>query len=169
MKTSVVAYFALFAAMVCFGLVFFLPKFNSNPSLQSIPSVPTSIPVNTGTVSVSIDPSEPASVICQWCGQSCEVLGTSQNCPDVEAPSNYMCQSVDNEGQTTCQSVLRTESSIVCDANNICPDGKECNTYIINEVSKNMCVESDDPCQQCPSKKCKVSMELIYPPRITCL
>lgn len=169
MKTSIVAYVALFAAIVCFGLVFFLPKLNTNLPSQPIPSVPTPIPVDTGTVSISIDPSEPASVICQWCGQACEPLGTSQYCPDVEPPDSYICQSVENQSQTTCQAVLRSKSSIICDANNICPDGKECNTYIINEVSKNMCVELDDPCQQCPSKKCKVGMELIYPPRITCL
>lgn len=165
-KTSFVTYVALFVVIVCLGLVFFLPNFNkNNPQPQSVPS-PT--PVDTGTVSISRSPSEPEPVICSWCGQSCEPLGTHQDCQAGAPPSNYICQSVQNLGKTTCEAVLRSKSSIVCDAVNRCPDGKTCYSYTINGAEKTMCAGTD-PCQECPSKKCQISGLLMYPGKVTCL
>lgn len=157
-KTLFVTYVVLFAVIVCLGLVFFLPNFNKNNPQ----------PVDKGTVSISRSPSEPEPVICRWCGQSCEPLGTHLDCQTGTPPSNYICQAVQNLGKTTCEAVLRSKSSIVCDSVNRCPDGKHCYSYTINGAEKTMCAGTD-PCQECPSKKCQIGQEFMYPGKVTCL
>jgi len=50
-----------------------------------------------------------------------------------------------------------------CDANNPCPEGKEC--YKFPDEEEPICWEGD-PCEKCASKKCMTTLS--YPPSVIC-
>jgi len=50
-----------------------------------------------------------------------------------------------------------------CDANNPCPEGREC--YKFPDEEKPICWEGD-PCEKCESKKCMTTLS--YPPSVIC-
>lgn len=72
----------------------------------------------------------------------------------------YQCRCVENQ----CQWAKETkETEISCDANNPCPEGKEC--YSFPDEEGPICWEGD-PCEKCASKKCMTTLS--YPPSVIC-
>lgn len=77
--------------------------------------------------------------------------------PDKPTPQQlgYDCRCVTNKCQWTRE--------ISCDANNPCPEGREC--YGFPDEEGPICWEGD-PCEKCSSKKCMTTLS--YPPSVIC-
>ena len=147
-----------------------------------IPSIPTDLPQVTppqrpdsnivspddSTVVITSSPDD-KSIYCNWCGDECVELGSRNNCPEVMPDnSQYWCGTVTINGQETCQKTPRTAANEgACDAFNACDNDESCYSYPNQGFGR--CVGQDEnPCQFCPSQKCQVSPETIYPAKVIC-
>lgn len=79
--------------------------------------------------------------------------------PDKPTPGQlaYQCRCVENQ----CRWVK--EEKVSCDANNPCPEGKECYSFPGEESP--ICWEGD-PCEKCASGKCIATLS--HPPSVIC-